>query len=227
MTPYRTRPGSAFDNNCVPTGGNGDPDGDLDGVPDALDNCPTVPNSDQLNRYGSAKGDACEDDSNGDGTLDVNETSICVSINGVVLIQRGGSVCYSTATTGLGANIAVSHDGGRANAVEGNNNTATAIGDSSSWAAAGGGDNNTASVTGDNSIANAVYGNNNTATATGYDSRAYAVYGDNNTATATGDGSRAVAVKGDNNTATANGSCTADANPGQVSPVSDVTVTCP
>ena len=36
------------------------PDRDGDGIPDAVDNCPTVANPDQENNYGTAKGDACE-----------------------------------------------------------------------------------------------------------------------------------------------------------------------
>jgi hypothetical protein len=35
------------------------PDTDGDGIPDAVDNCPTVPNADQLNTDGTGPGDAC------------------------------------------------------------------------------------------------------------------------------------------------------------------------
>jgi hypothetical protein len=36
------------------------PDGDTDGVPDELDNCPTVANADQADANGDGRGDACE-----------------------------------------------------------------------------------------------------------------------------------------------------------------------
>jgi hypothetical protein len=35
------------------------PDADGDGIPDAVDNCPTTPNADQANRDGTGLGDAC------------------------------------------------------------------------------------------------------------------------------------------------------------------------
>ena len=37
-----------------------DPDGDGDGVPDGSDNCPSVPNADQLDSNGNGVGDVCE-----------------------------------------------------------------------------------------------------------------------------------------------------------------------
>jgi thrombospondin type 3 repeat protein len=40
--------------------GPGEPDGDGDGVPDARDNCPTVPNPDQRDTDGDGIGDACD-----------------------------------------------------------------------------------------------------------------------------------------------------------------------
>jgi uncharacterized repeat protein (TIGR01451 family) len=42
-------------------------DSDGDGVPDAVDNCPTVPNSDQQDTDGDGIGDACDPDIDGDG----------------------------------------------------------------------------------------------------------------------------------------------------------------
>jgi hypothetical protein len=47
-------------------------DTDLDGVPDACDNCPDVPNPDQENRDNDAKGTACDD-----CPLDPNSTEAC------------------------------------------------------------------------------------------------------------------------------------------------------
>jgi len=42
------------------SGGGGQADGDGDGVPDAVDNCPTVANPDQMDTNGNGIGDACE-----------------------------------------------------------------------------------------------------------------------------------------------------------------------
>ena len=46
----------------------GDTDGD--GAPDAYDNCPQVPNTDQDDTDGDGQGDACDDDDDGDTLLD-------------------------------------------------------------------------------------------------------------------------------------------------------------
>src|SRR5262249_23470977 len=43
----------------------GKPDTDHDGVCDAIDNCPTVPNPDQANADGDSLGDACDPCTNG------------------------------------------------------------------------------------------------------------------------------------------------------------------
>jgi hypothetical protein len=54
-------------------------DSDGDGLEDGADNCPLVPNADQLNKDGDALGDACDPDADGDG-ID-NETEIAAKLN--------------------------------------------------------------------------------------------------------------------------------------------------
>ncbi len=49
--------------------GFGSSDSDLDSVCDPIDNCPTVPNSEQQDADGDGDGDACDPDSDGDGWL--------------------------------------------------------------------------------------------------------------------------------------------------------------
>lgn len=46
------------------------PDQDHDGIPDAADNCPAVPNRDQADFDGDHIGDACDPDADGDGVPD-------------------------------------------------------------------------------------------------------------------------------------------------------------
>jgi hypothetical protein len=49
------------------------PDGDFDGVADAIDNCPNVANADQANLDGDAAGDACDPDDDADGIADTGD----------------------------------------------------------------------------------------------------------------------------------------------------------
>jgi hypothetical protein len=52
------------------------PDGDLDGWPDEIDNCPDGANPDHTDTDGDRLGDACDDDDDGDGWTDVDENAI-------------------------------------------------------------------------------------------------------------------------------------------------------
>ena len=47
-----------------------DTDKDGDNIMDNIDNCPLVPNPDQIDTNGNEKGDACENDYDGDGIAD-------------------------------------------------------------------------------------------------------------------------------------------------------------
>ncbi len=164
-------------------------DSDGDGVGDAEDNCPTVPNPDQVDTYGSSAGDACED-SNHDGEPDAVEANICISADGVSILQRGTASC-----TTIGGTSAMAHGAGaRAAAQAGSGNRAVADGD---W-----------------SSAIAQLGSGNTARATGPRAQAVAQLGDGNTATATGTAAGAFAGNGDRNTALAQGTCSAIASGG-------------
>ena len=48
-------------------------DTDLDGIADPLDNCPSTPNSDQLDTDSDETGDVCDDDDDNDTYLDIND----------------------------------------------------------------------------------------------------------------------------------------------------------
>jgi subtilisin-like proprotein convertase family protein len=51
-------------------------DQDADGVPDTVDNCPTIPNPDQTDSDGDGEGDACDEDADNDGFADDKELYI-------------------------------------------------------------------------------------------------------------------------------------------------------
>jgi hypothetical protein len=51
-------------------------DTDADGWANTVDNCPTVPNADQLNTDGDSLGDACDPDDDNDGFSDAIEASV-------------------------------------------------------------------------------------------------------------------------------------------------------
>ena len=194
-----TAAGYIFDADCslVPV----DADGDL--VPDASDNCPAVANPDQADRHGSPAGDACED-TDADGTPDVSEADICVSVDGqTILGPNGTATCY---TDSPGSEAIANGDGASANA-RGSNNTATASGDGAR-ANVFSGDNNTARASGRDASAQAYFGNYNSSTATGEHATAAADFGDHSSALATGQGAYAM-VQGHNNSATAKGNSAA------------------
>jgi large repetitive protein len=68
----------ANDPDCIsPTDNDeGAMDTDQDTIPDSIDNCPIVPNTDQLNTDGDSMGNICDVDDDNDGVLDQNDINI-------------------------------------------------------------------------------------------------------------------------------------------------------
>ncbi len=196
------------------------PDQDGDGVPDAIDNCPAVPNADQAQTLAhiadliGTAGDACLDiDEN--GVPDLTQDHICIATFAagdalpVILIAEGSPDCSAgSPTAGLNTAIAIAigDDPAVANARSGSDNTAIAIG-RLAVADAREGDHNTAIARGDGAEALAGIGDGNLASATGFFEVARAAEGNNNTAIALSTvqvgGAVARAELGDNNTAIA------------------------
>ena len=112
----------------------------------------------------------------------------CISINGVVKVQKGTATCSSAEGSHNKAKATGESSQAVAGASEGDqHNRATASGDFSF--ASAGGNGNTATASGDGSSADAG-GTGSTATASG-DGRPRRAGGDGNTATASGDNSGA------------------------------------
>lgn len=172
-----------FDSSCgaVPR------DSDDDGVIDGDDNCPLVPNADQLDQYGSSAGDACED-TDADGTPDVAEEHMCVSVNGVLVVSNGTAVCNSLDGGVSTPNVAV------ANGDEAHARAGIDPGDAA----------NEVTAVGDFAVARTTSGLRNTAVATGSYAQAV-VGGTDNVAEAVGDGAGAAASGGAWNIARAEG----------------------
>ena len=95
-------------------------DGDGDGIADNIDNCPTVPNTNQANIDGDSQGDVCDDDDDGDGVPDASDacplqfgagTDGCTALvlEGLSPTRGGDSIVTITLRgEALGANTTVS-----------------------------------------------------------------------------------------------------------------------
>ena len=90
-------------------------DSDMDGVPDALDNCPDTSNTNQENSDNDAMGDACDPDDDNDGVLDSYETGADATdahIASGLVLGKGQSLTIITAageTLSQVGNVAVTH----------------------------------------------------------------------------------------------------------------------
>jgi carbonic anhydrase/acetyltransferase-like protein (isoleucine patch superfamily) len=89
-----------------------DGDGDGDGVPDSMDNCPTVPNADQLDSDGDGFGDACVPPGTIPPGTDVGENPV---IGDGVIISRDSTIGDDAV---IGDDVVVNKD-----AVLGDNNS--------------------------------------------------------------------------------------------------------
>jgi hypothetical protein len=67
---------TAFNSMGVTILGGAPADGDGDGVPDVIDNCPATPNPTQIDTDLDTAGDACDSDDDGDGLTDLDETGV-------------------------------------------------------------------------------------------------------------------------------------------------------
>ena len=67
-----------------------DLDFDDDGVNDDVDNCPTIPNADQINTDSDADGDACDSDDDNDGVADGADLS---SLNPAICRDQDSDLC--------------------------------------------------------------------------------------------------------------------------------------
>jgi hypothetical protein len=78
---------------------------DGDGVVDTADNCPQVPNADQLNTDGDADGNACDGDDDGDGKFDEDDNCpLVANANQADADGDGiGDACDSANGTGGGS----------------------------------------------------------------------------------------------------------------------------
>jgi beta-glucanase (GH16 family) len=63
------------------------PDTDADGTPDAVDNCPLLPNSDQADHDGDGQGDVCDDDDDDDGIPDGDDACVRSDLAPTVVID--------------------------------------------------------------------------------------------------------------------------------------------
>jgi len=75
-------------------------DADGDGVEDGLDNCPSIANQDQLDTDDDGLGNACDDDDDNDGVLDVNDA-----------LPLNASESVDTDGDGIGNNADTDDDG--------------------------------------------------------------------------------------------------------------------
>ena len=99
VTPFATISASTFTVVVIGT------DTDSDGVPDTIDNCPSVANADQLDANGDGRGDACVDPSAVISRgADVDRT---VTIGMSSTIDKGAVIEENTA---LGMNVSVKRD---------------------------------------------------------------------------------------------------------------------